>query len=166
MKKFQAFLQEEVEPNLGVYDEVTDKAKHGLGKLLADLHVAFIKVHNFHWNVIGPFFGPLHALFDSVYGHLGEHIDKVAERIRAIGGVAPGSMKEYLEMATLTEERGESRPTHEMLSKLVADLEHLSRTGRQLAGEVDGDEGTMNLLADFVEQIDKDAWFVRTHLND
>lgn len=164
MKKFQTFL-EEVEPKLGVAPDVTTKAKAGLGKLLADLHVASIKVHNFHWNVSDtPFFGPLHKLFDDVYGHLGEHIDKVAERIRAIGGVAPGSMKEYLEIAILTEEPGKLRPTHEMLQKLLADLEHLSSFGRILIGEVDGDQGTMNLLADFVETIDKDAWFVRSHL--
>jgi DNA-binding ferritin-like protein len=74
-------------------------------------------------------------------------------------------MKEYLEMATLTEERGESRPTHEMLTKLVADLEHLSVSGRELADSIPEDQGTVNMLAGFVEAIDKDAWFVRTHLN-
>ena len=165
MKKFQAFLQEEVEPKLGVPEKVTTKAKDGLGKLLADLHIACLKVHNFHWNVIGPFFGPLHKLFDDVFGHLSEHIDVVAERIRAIGGPAPASMKEYLALTSLTEEDGKQRPNHEMLTKLVSDLEHLSASGRELADSIPEDQGTVNMLAGFVEAVDKDAWFVRTHLN-
>ena len=164
MKKFQTFL-EEVEPKLGVSEKVTSKAKAGLGTLLADLHVVSIKVHNFHWNVIGPFFGPLHKLFDDVYGHTNEHIDVVAERIRALGGPAPGSMKEFLASSSLSEEDGKQRPNHEMLTKLVSDLEHLSSTARELADSVPEDQGTVNMLAGFVEAIDKDAWFVRTHLN-
>ena len=164
MKKFQTFL-EEVEPKLGVESKVTTKAKTGLEKLLADFHVAQLKVHNFHWNVIGPFFGPLHKLFDDVFAHLGEHIDTTAERIRAIGGVSPGSMKEFLALTSLSEEDGKNRPNHEMLTKLVADLEHLSAAARELADSVPEDQGTVNMLAGFVEELDKDAWFVRTHLN-
>jgi starvation-inducible DNA-binding protein len=164
MKKFQTFL-EEVEPKLGVPEKVNTKAKSGLGTLLADLHVVSIKVHNFHWNVIGQFFGPLHKLFDDVYGHTNEHIDVVAERIRALGGPSPGSMKEFLAASSLSEEDGKQRPNHEMLTKLVADLEHLSSTARELADSIPEDQGTVNMLAGFVEAIDKDAWFVRTHLN-
>lgn len=165
MKKFQAFLQEEVEPKLGVAPEVTAKAKAGLEKLLADLHVVLIKVHNFHWNVIGPFFGPLHKLFDDVFAHIGDHVDVVAERLRAIGEDSPGSMKEFLALSSLKEEPGKNRPNHEMLTKLVADLEHLSASGRELADSIPEDQGTVNMLAGFVEAVDKDAWFVRTHLN-
>ena len=165
MKKFQAFLQEEVEPKLGMMLEVPEKSRVGLGKLLADYHVVQLKVHNFHWNVIGPFFGPLHKLFDDVFAHLGEQIDTVAERIRALGGFAPASMKEYLGMTSLGEEPGENRPNHEMLTKLVADLEHLSAKARELADSVPEDQGTVNMLAGFVEALDKDSWFVRTHLN-
>lgn len=165
MRKFNEFLREEVEPDLGLPEDSVSKAKTGLGKLLADLHVASIKVHNFHWNVIGEFFGPLHSLFDKIYDNLNGHIDVVAERIRAIGGVSPGSMKEFLALSALKELEGKNRPNHEMLKVLVEDLEHISASARKLADGLKADQGTVNMLAGLVEAIDKDAWFVRTHLS-
>ena len=169
MKYYKSFiteaLGEEVKPQLDLKPEVNNVMIENLKALLSDLHIVLIKVHNFHWNVgNSPFFGPLHKLFDDVFDHVGGHIDKVAERIRAIGGVAPGSMREFLEMTTLQEDPGMLRPCQEMLTKLVADLEHLSIAGRTIIDRADDDQGTINLLAGFVEDIDKDAWFLRSHI--
>ena len=166
MKHFAQFLSEgaEVKPQLGLNDIEVRNTVDDLKALLANLHVVHIKIHNFHWNVRGPFFGPLHKLFDDVYDRTGERLDKVAERIRAIGGVPPGSMSEFLALTTLSEAPGELLPCEDMLKKLVTDFEHLSAGARIALQHIKDDEGTMNLLADFVEHVDKDAWFLRSHL--
>jgi len=41
-------------------------AKH-LSKLLADTYSLHLKIHNFHWNVTGPQFNSLHAMFEVQY---------------------------------------------------------------------------------------------------
>jgi starvation-inducible DNA-binding protein len=154
MKGFHQFLKE------SVADHSTE---HELPILLADLHVVSIKVHNFHWNVRGPFFGPLHKLFDDIYGHLNEHIDVVAERMRALRLVAPGSMQEFLDLATIQETPGQLQPAKNMLLDLHTDLIDLSDRLNTIMNDVN-DEGTKNMIADMIESIDKDAWFVRSHV--
>jgi starvation-inducible DNA-binding protein len=165
MKTFNNFLYEEVKPDLGLDAKENKTVVESLSTLLADLHVFSIKVHNFHWNVSNtPFFGPLHKLFDDVYDHTQDRIDKTAERIRQIGSVAPSSMKEFLNATTLKEEVGKLREPEEMLTKLLADLESLSKSARKVVINTKFDQGTVNMLADMVENIDKDSWIMRSHL--
>lgn len=166
LDKLRSYIRitEEVQPELGLDTEENETVILRMKVLLADLHVFAIKVHNFHWNITGPSFGPLHKLFDDVYGETQGRIDKVAERIRQVGGVATGSMKEFLDDATLAEEVGALGDSQEMLRKLVADLETLSRDARRIVLETESDQGTVNMFADMVEGIDKDAWFLRAHI--
>jgi len=39
------------------------KTAAALGRLLADSYMIYLKTQGFHWNVVGPRFEPLHALF-------------------------------------------------------------------------------------------------------
>jgi starvation-inducible DNA-binding protein len=63
-------------------------AKH-LSKLLADTYSLYLKTHSFHWNVTGPQFNSLHAMFETQYNELWLAADEVAERIRALDVFAP-----------------------------------------------------------------------------
>ena len=154
MKRFNTFLAESVADH---------NAEHELPILLADLHVVSIKAHNFHWNVRGPDFGPLHKLFDDIYHRLNEHIDVVAERMRALRLVAPGSMQEYLDLASIQETSGQLQPSKNMLLDLHTDLQDLSDRLNLIIIDVN-DEGTKNMIAGLIESIDKDAWMVRSHV--
>ena len=63
----------------------------GLGRVLADTYMLYLKTHAFHWNVEGPMFNTLHAMFMEQYTELWNAVDLVAERIRALGFPAPGT---------------------------------------------------------------------------
>src|ERR671924_761574 len=78
----------------------------GLSRLLADTYVLYLKTHNFHWNVEGPMFQTLHDMFMAQYTETWNAIDPIAERIRALGHYAPGTYKEYLELASVRENDG------------------------------------------------------------
>ncbi len=65
----------------------------GLSKLLADTYTLYLKTHNFHWNVTGPMFQTLHLMFETQYTELALAVDQIAERIRSLGVVAPGTYK-------------------------------------------------------------------------
>ena len=64
---------------------------NGLAHLLADSYSLYLKTHNFHWNVTGPMFSTLHLMFETHYTELSLAVDLIAERIRALGFVAPNS---------------------------------------------------------------------------
>ena len=65
--------------------------------VLANSYTLYLKTHNYHWNVTGPNFKSLHDLFEVQYTELATAVDDIAERIRALDSVAPGSFKEFLE---------------------------------------------------------------------
>ena len=79
---------------LGIHIGIGDKDRaaiaNGLSRLLADTYTLYLTTHNFHWNVTGPMFNTLHAMFMAQYTELWNAVDPIAERIRALGHPAPG----------------------------------------------------------------------------
>ncbi|MBY0427722.1 MAG: DNA starvation/stationary phase protection protein, partial [Alphaproteobacteria bacterium] len=59
-----------------------------LQDVLANTYGLYLATHNYHWNVEGEKFVPLHALFNSQYNELFIAIDEIAERIRTLGEYA------------------------------------------------------------------------------
>lgn len=79
-----------------------------LSSVLADTYVLMLKTQNVHWNVVGENFLPIHELTETQYTDLFAAVDELAERIRALGGKSPGTMKEFLDLTRLKEGAGGS----------------------------------------------------------
>ncbi|MFW5784618.1 MAG: Dps family protein, partial [Chitinispirillaceae bacterium] len=77
-----------------------------LSRLISDEQILYTKTRNYHWNVVGSLFHSLHKLLEEQYEELAETIDKIAERTRSLGAPALGTMQEYREYATLSEDPG------------------------------------------------------------
>jgi len=155
-----------MKPNLGLSSKARETVLAVLGRLLADEHVLYVKTRNFHWNVTGLDFGSLHALFEKQYDELSETIDEIAERIRALGGIAPGSMKEFLKLARLEEHPGDTLAAEKMIASLLSDYETVIRALRadiEVTGNA-GDAGTDDFLTGILEAHEKTAWMLRAHL--
>ncbi len=52
-----------------------------LNTLLADYHIYYQKLRNFHWNVVGKHFFDLHQKFEEMYDDDKIKVDEIAERI-------------------------------------------------------------------------------------
>ena len=76
--------------NIGMTEQQRQTIAQGLSKVLADTYTLYLKTHNYHWNVRGPMFHSLHTMFEQQYTELALAVDEVAERIRALGELAPG----------------------------------------------------------------------------
>lgn len=154
-------------PDLGLSAANVQGVAAILGRLLADEHVLYMRLRNYHWNVVGMAFGPLHALFQEQYEALAETIDEVAERIRMLGPAVPGTLTEMLQLATLAEQPGQLPDDKGMLAQLVADHEaiirHLRRDLRACDEQYD-DMGTSDFLTGLMEQHEKQAWLLRAHI--
>lgn len=156
-----------MKPNLGLSSKARETVLGLLFKLLADEHVLYVKTRNFHWNVTGLDFGSLHLFFEKQYGELAETIDEIAERIRSLGGTAPGSMKEFLKLARLEEQPGDHLAAEKMLAALLTDHETIIRELRTDIDLIDkaGDAGTNDFLTGIMEEHEKKAWMLRAHLS-
>ncbi|TVR20770.1 MAG: DNA starvation/stationary phase protection protein [Anaerolineaceae bacterium] len=163
MQKDQVKL---IKPDVALTDDAIQKTVLALQTLLADEHVLYMKLRNYHWNVTGPNFITLHELFEEQYTALADTIDDIAERIRSYGVRAIGTLKEMQEYARLDETPGALPPARDMVADLVSDHETLMRHLRAAAndmGEV-GNMGEEDLFIGLLQDHQKKAWLLRAHL--
>jgi starvation-inducible DNA-binding protein len=148
---------------IGLSTEQRQELAKGLSILLADSYTLYIKTQNFHWNVVGPHFNSLHAMFERHYLELANAVDEIAERIRALGHRAPGSYGEFSELTTLKEERG-APPAEEMIKQLTHGHEQVVATARKILPVADtaNDQPTVDLLTRRMEEHEKTAWMLRS----
>jgi starvation-inducible DNA-binding protein len=137
----------------------------GLSRVLADTYTLYLKTHNYHWNVTGPQFNDLHAMFMTQYTELWNAVDLIAERIRSLGHFAPGSYKSFAELSSIKEEEGVPAATS-MLENLLSGHETVARTcrGSFPAAEKAHDQPTMDLLTQRLQVHEKTAWMLRSIL--
>lgn len=151
--------------NTGMSAEHRETVANGLCKLLADSYSLYLKTHNYHWNVMGTQFNSLHAMFEGQYTELATAVDEIAERIRALGHLAPGSYREFAELTSIAE--GDSKKAaDEMIADLVEGQEAVVRTCREIfpkAAEAD-DQPTCDLLTVRMQLHEKNAWMLRSLL--
>lgn len=143
---------------------VRQKIINFLAEILADTYILYVKTQNFHWNVEDERFYSLHKMFEEQYKALAEATDDLAERIRALNGKAPGSMRQFLELSGL-EEDSNNLPGDAMLHHLTEDHMALATKIRPLIPESQkhGDEGTGDLLIERLRFHEKTAWMLRSH---
>ena len=136
-----------------------------LARLLADNYTLYLKTHAFHWNVTGPMFNALHAMFMVQYNELWLALDEIAERIRALGEPAPGSWRDFERLARV-DGANDAETADEMVGELAAGNERASRTVRETraVAEEAGDEATADLMIQRMAAHDKAAWMLRATL--
>lgn len=155
---------ENVFVNIGLAKEDRKSTIEHLNNILADMHLIYVKTRNFHWNVRGHSFHSLHEMFEQQYNQLKLGADKVAERIRMIGGYAIGTMAEFSEHSRLTESPNRYPDSQTMVSELLEDHEiiisHL-RKDIELVSEKYNDAGTEDLLIEMMQMHEEMAWMLR-----
>ncbi len=136
-----------------------------LARMLADTYVLYVKTQNFHWNVVDTRFRSLHKLFEEQYEDLAEAADLLAERMRVYNMPALGSMRRFLEFASL-KESDENLDGDIMLLELHQDHQAMSKAlseGIAMADE-QGDPALADIYTQRLRVHDKTAWMLRSHL--
>lgn len=137
----------------------------GLAKLLADTYAVYLKTHGYHWNVRGPNFSQLHSLFMAQYTEMWTAIDEVAERIRALGELAPQGYGAFGNLSSI-KDGDPSKSAEGMLNDLIASQETLIATLYAILpiAQKAGDEVSASLIADRLTAHEKHAWMLRSSL--
>ncbi|MEM1431352.1 MAG: DNA starvation/stationary phase protection protein [Pseudomonadota bacterium] len=136
-----------------------------LNQCVAETVVTTMLAQNFHWNVTGMAFGPLHDFFQKIYEDHFEGQDDLAERIKALGGHAEGTLKGMLERSKVSEFDG-TASDREMISMMLEAQQTvaatLAQSGELAAGH--GDTLTEDLCIARGQVHEKFAWMLRSHL--
>ena len=151
--------------DMGIADDDRKQIVEGLSKLLADSYSLYLKTHHYHWNVTGPMFQTLHTMFETQYNEQWVAVDLIAERIRALGEMAPGSYAQFAALTSIVPTVGNPNAT-EMIRDLVEGQSIVVRTARTLflVAEKANDQPTCDLLTQRMQVHEKDAWMLRSLL--
>lgn len=153
--------------NIGISEENRQKVAEELSKLIADEYVLFTKTKEAHWNVEGNDFYDKHKFFDEQAEQLLDNVDRVAERIRVLGFLAPANLKVFDKLTRLTENQLSRTDSQTFIKDLLLAHEtiiiHL-RKNCTLFADSYGDLGTSDFITGLMEYHEKTAWVLRTHL--
>jgi starvation-inducible DNA-binding protein len=148
--------------------DVREKSISLLNQQLADATDLYSQIKQAHWNVKGLQFHQLHLLFDSLADEVEGHIDDIAERATALGGIALGTIR----MAAASS-RLEDYPTNAINGRqhLEALITRFAAVGKTTRAAIDtatgfGDADTADLFTGVSRSLDKSLWFLEAHLQE
>ncbi len=155
-----------METNIGLSTQDRKAVADILNVILSDEFVVYTKTLNYHWNIYGSDFKALHVFLQEQYEGLLDISDEVAERVRALGHVAFGSMTEFLKHARIKELPGVVPGPEGMIKNLLDDHEAIIRSLRKDLEDTakHHDMGTNNFLTEIMERHEKMAWMLRATL--
>lgn len=132
-----------------------------LNTLLAEYHIYYQKLRNYHWNILGKNFFDLHDKFEELYGQARIRIDEIAERILTLRYHPVSKYSDYLRISKL-EESESIKTDREMVISILNDHRMLLAQMRtvMLHAENAKDEGTLDMLGAYIRDMEKASWML------
>lgn len=148
--------------DIGLDPKYCDEASAALTDILAANYRLLIKTHVYHWNVVGPLFKPLHELTEAHYGALFEASDIIAERIRALGHLAPAKIATAAQFSPKGGDVGHLA-AEDIVHDLIADHGAVVKTMRDVAEKAGDarDKVTEDMLTQRLTFHEKALWMLR-----
>ena len=155
--------------NLVTQSEITQASAaivEALNQVIAETAVTTMLAQNFHWNVTGMAFGPLHDLFQKIYEDHFKAQDDLAERIKAIGGHAEGSLAGMVKRSKVSEHNGIASDT-DMIKILANAQDIIAQTliGVSDVASAEADKLTEDLCINRAREHQKFSWMLKSHLS-
>jgi len=119
-----------------------------------------------HWNLKGPTFIAVHELLDQLRDDMDEHVDIIAERVAQLDGVALGTVQTVGNATQLAPYPTDIRKVADHVTALVERYAALSTSTREAIDTADeaGDADTADIFTAFSRALDKNLWFLKSHL--
>jgi starvation-inducible DNA-binding protein len=167
-KEIQAFGTVRQFP-LGLSHDVRLYSCQRLNQLLADTQILYALYKKHHWLMRGATFYQLHLLLDKHAGEQIELVDKIAERVQTLGGIAVGDPRHVAEITRIPRPPDGCEEVPAMLSRLLEAHELMLTDGHDAAARTAelGDDGTNDLIvSEVIRTGEMQAWFLAEHLVD
>ena len=137
-----------------------------LNQYVADLMVAYTKLHNVHWYVQGKQFYRMHELFERYYDKATEDMDVIAERMLQLGLKPVASLKNALEMTKIEERNEEFGKDFDLVKVVKTDFEYFLKLTLEVKEEAekDGDDPTVDIMNEITAYYQKELWMLNSTL--
>ena len=155
-----------MKPNIDIDENHLKEGALLLNTLLADEYVLYTKTRNANWNIQGQNFIELHKFFENQVDTLDIIINDVAERVRALGHFALGSLKDFIAATRLSEDNRDYADQSHIIQALLEDHEVLIRSLRKDITDTaeHRDLGTADFMTGLLKQHEKISWMLRAYL--
>jgi len=141
--------QQMIEENpVGLSEEAVQELVPRLDEIQCTLWTLYHQYHKHHWLVEGPQFRDLHLFFEENYEEVHEYVDRVAERVTALGGIPTSDPARQAELSHVEHE---PEGTYRLREMLLHDLEAERTLATVVRETIDtaiehGDHGTKREL--------------------
>jgi starvation-inducible DNA-binding protein len=153
-------------PDTGIESDTKTAMIELLNARLADAIDLALITKQAHWNLKGPTFIAVHEFLDEVREELDEHVDIIAERVAQLDGIALGTIQTVAKATTLPAYPTNIRKVEDHLKALVERFATLSKSTREAIDTADeaDDADTADILTGYSRALDKNLWFLKSHL--
>lgn len=137
-----------------------------LNARLADAIDLALLTKQAHWNLKGIQFIAVHEMLDLFRSAIDQHVDTIAERVAQLDGIALGTTQVVAKATTLAPYPTDIRKVPDHLAALA---ERYAALANQVRDDIDatdeaGDADAADILTAFSRELDKDLWFIKSHL--
>ena len=133
---------------------------------LANVAVSYVKLHNLHWNVVGPQFKPVHEYLEELYDAYAGVLDAVAELLKMQDEMPLSRMSDYLAAASIKEIEAKEYSVEESIQIVLADMEEMKAQAADIRALADEDDNfpVVNMMEDNLAEYSKNIWFLKSML--
>ena len=137
-----------------------------LKQLQADAHALYVKIHNYHWNVTGMDFTPVHLKTEEIYTNMSTLYDDTAERIIQLGDKPLLTMEALAKATKIKSQKKDTFKSKEVLKNIIADYEYLLKLFTKLSDAADDakDKATTAFADDNIAILEKEIWMLGSML--
>jgi len=137
-----------------------------LKQIQADAHALYVKIHNYHWNIKGMDFHPIHSYTENIYDEMSELYDDTAERVIMLGDKPYLTLEELIKATKIETEKGSSFKSKEIIAKIFKDFDYLLKEFKNLSelASKDEDKTTEAFADEKVAKLEKDLWMLNSML--
>ena len=153
-------------PEIGLKSNTKTEMVDLLNARLADAIDLALVTKQAHWNLKGPTFIAVHELLDQLRDDVDEHVDIIAERVAQLDGIALGTLQAVSKASKLAPYPTNIRKVTDHVGALVERYAAVSKSTREGIDTADeaGDADTADIFTSFSRTLDKDLWFLKSHL--
>ena len=119
-----------------------------------------------HWNLKGIQFIAVHEMLDLFRAAIDEHVDIIAERVAQLDGIALGTVQVVNKATSLPAYPTDIRKVTDHLQALAERYAAAAKMAREAIDTADegGDADTADIFTAYSRELDKDLWFIKSHL--
>ena len=134
-----------------------------LEEVLANSYALVVKTQNYHWNITGANFKPLHELFGAQYEELFAALDDFAERVRTFGVKVEASFESFAKLSK-AKKGDENLNADQMIQDLILDHKALVKFLKNgiVVAQKNGDEATADMFIGRVQTHEKAIWMLES----